>query len=126
MNQELLLKKLKEVIIEQAKENGLPEGIASLEEFEKNLDLLNADSLAGGIESREWVMKHNRTSLHQAAFFGQYNSTNLILSEIKYTNLNISPKDDFGMTPLDYAEQQGHKELAELLKKHGAKKAEEL
>jgi len=34
---------------------------------------------------------------------------------------DINAKNNQGRTPLDLAEQRGHKEIVELLRKHGAK-----
>jgi ankyrin repeat protein len=34
---------------------------------------------------------------------------------------NINPRDGDGRTPLWYAQQEGHTEIVELLKKHGTK-----
>lgn len=44
----------------------------------------------------------------------------LLISE----GADVNAKDKYGRTPLYYAEKLGHKEIAELLRKHGAVKGD--
>ena len=39
---------------------------------------------------------------------------------------DVNAKDVEGQTPLDWAEEEKHKEIADLLRKHGGKTGEEL
>jgi ankyrin repeat protein len=41
-------------------------------------------------------------------------------------NADVNAKDVEGQTPLDWAEEEKHKEIADLLRKHGGKTYEEL
>ena len=54
------------------------------------------------------------TPLHLAAQFGRKEIAELLIAE----GADVNAKGDFGRTPLDTAED---KEMADLLRKHGAK-----
>jgi len=41
-------------------------------------------------------------------------------------NADVNAKDVEGQTPLDWAEEEKYKEIADLLRKHGGKTGEEL
>jgi ankyrin repeat protein len=41
-------------------------------------------------------------------------------------NADVNAKDVEGQTPLDWAEEEKHKEIADLLRKHGGKTGAEL
>jgi len=58
-----------------------------------------------------------RTPLHQAAFRGRYKSVERLIT----AGADLNAEDNEGRTPSDLAEQRGHTEIVELLKKHGAK-----
>ena len=65
---------------------------------------------------KEW------TPLHYATNEGHKEITELLISEGAY----INAKDSKGKTPMDYAQKERKTEIAALLRKHGAKTAEEL
>lgn len=58
------------------------------------------------------------TLLHLAAYFGNVPWAKLLIS--KHARL-ILRKDNYGRTPLSWAVNQGHREMAELLLDHGAR-----
>ncbi|SMQ51049.1 unnamed protein product [Zymoseptoria tritici ST99CH_3D7] len=58
------------------------------------------------------------TLLHFAAYFGNVPWAKMLLS--KYARL-LSQKDNYGRTPLSWAVDQGHREMAELLLDRGAR-----
>jgi len=57
------------------------------------------------------------TPLHSAAFNRQVNTVEILLAKGADTNV----KDSRGRTPLVFANNEGHTEIVELLRKHGAK-----
>lgn len=60
--------------------------------------------------------------LHDAARLGYKNVTELLIEK----GADVNAKDGDGRTPLSYAQEQGHAEIVELLRKHGAKEGKEL
>jgi len=60
--------------------------------------------------------------LHNAAWKGHVEIAKLLIVK----NADVNAKDVEGQTPLDWAEEEKHKEIADLLRKHGGKTAEEL
>ena len=60
--------------------------------------------------------------LHTAALNGHKEVTELLIDN----NADVNAKGNFGRTPLDSAIKDKHTETADLLRKHGAKTAEEL
>lgn len=56
------------------------------------------------------------TPLHLAAKCGHVQAVEAIIC---FSKVNRLPKNQFGETPLDYAEALGHTEIVELLNKHG-------
>lgn len=72
-------------------------------------------------ESKKWLHSYNRNKLHHDAFFGHEDILKFHLMEIQSLS-DYHQKDDFGMTPVDYAEQQGHKEIVKLLKEFEEKR----
>ncbi len=61
-----------------------------------------------------------KTPLHNAAEYGHKEVAELLIAE----GADVSAKDTFSTTPLDYTKR--HPEIADLLRKHGGKTAEEL
>tara|TARA_B100001029_G_scaffold161687_1_gene150597 strand:+ start:279 stop:833 length:555 start_codon:yes stop_codon:yes gene_type:complete len=62
------------------------------------------------------------TPLHNAAYRGLKEIVELLIAK----GANINPKNNQGKTALDEAIEKSHEKIAELLRKHGAKTAEEL
>ena len=62
------------------------------------------------------------TPLHFAAFSGHKEIVELLIAK----GADVNAKDDDGKTPLDSAIRRKHSEIADLLRKHGAKTGEEL
>jgi len=60
--------------------------------------------------------------LHNAAWKGHVEIAKLLIVK----NADVNAKDVEGQTPLDWAEEEKHKEIADLLRKHGGKTSEEL
>ena len=63
------------------------------------------------------------TPLHGAAFFGEKEIVELLIAKGAYVNAKNKPN---GWTPLDWTGINGDHATADLLRKHGAKTAEEL
>jgi len=63
-----------------------------------------------------------RTPLHFAALDGPNEIIELLIAK----GADVNQKDVNGETPLDWAEETNNKEIADLLRKHGAKTGEEL
>ena len=61
-------------------------------------------------------------SIHDAAYEGNIEAVKQHLA----AGANVNAKDDVGKTPLDGAIEFKHPEIADLLRKHGGKTAEEL
>jgi len=59
---------------------------------------------------------YKRMALHFAALYGQLD----IVAALVKKGANVNEKDAAGKTPLDYANQYGHEEVAKLLKSSGA------
>merc|ERR1711963_256477 len=57
-----------------------------------------------------------RTPLHEAATYGHKAVVQELLQNGK---ININPRDKLGRTPLVYAEDENHPDIAQLLKEHG-------
>ena len=76
------------------------------------------------------------TPLHLAALMGHKEIAELLIAEGANVNAKIEKTgDEVGLTsteiflvltPLDWAEEEKHKEIAALLRKHGGKTGEEL
>ena len=60
--------------------------------------------------------------MHNAAWKGHVEIDKLLIVK----NADVNAKDVEGQTPLDWAEEEKHKEIADLLRKHGGKTGEEL
>ena len=60
--------------------------------------------------------------MHYAAWRGDKEIVELLITK----RADVNAKMDDGETPLDVAEEAEHTELADLLRKHGAKTGEEL
>ena len=60
--------------------------------------------------------------MHNAAWKGHVEIAKLLIVK----NADVNAKDVEGQTPLDWAEEEKHKEIADLLRKHGGKTEEEL
>ena len=60
--------------------------------------------------------------MHNAAWKGHVEIAKLLIVK----NADVNAKDVEGQTPLDWAEEEKHKEIADLLRKHGGKTGEEL
>ena len=54
------------------------------------------------------------TPLHLAAFFGRYDAAKLLTEK----GADVNAEDKLGRTPLELAAEEGHQELADLLRKH--------
>ncbi|MDA7520605.1 ankyrin repeat domain-containing protein [bacterium] len=61
-------------------------------------------------------------SIHKAAKDGNIEAVKQHLA----AGVDVNAKDVDGQTPLDWAVDKGHKEIADLLRKHGGKTREEL
>ena len=71
--------------------------------------------------------KSNQTPLHKAAFEGRDKIVNILIQNGADVNPAVQSSGSFnGMTPLDFALTKGKSSTADLLRKHGAKTAEEL
>ena len=70
--------------------------------------------------------KYGRTPLHYAASRGLKKIIELLIAQGADVNTKIEVGDYKGQTPLDGAIQWNRTETADLLRKHGAKTAEEL
>ncbi|UCC96896.1 MAG: ankyrin repeat domain-containing protein [Phycisphaerales bacterium] len=57
-----------------------------------------------------------QTPLHRASHEGNYEVAELLIAE----GAVVSVKDDEGRAALWYADQRGHNEIIELLRRHGA------
>jgi cytohesin len=66
--------------------------------------------------------KDEGTPLHNAAWKGHNEIAKLLIVK----GADVNAKDVEGQTPLDWAEEEKHKEIASLLRKHGGKTGEEL
>ena len=55
--------------------------------------------------------------IHDAAKTGNVEQVRQLIAK----SADVNAKDDMGVTPLGFAAGKGHKDVAELLKKHGAK-----
>ena len=64
----------------------------------------------------------NMTSLHQAAWNAQKDVVELLIAN----GVEVNAKNEHGHRPLDAANATIHPKTADLLRKHGAKTAEEL
>ena len=62
------------------------------------------------------------TPLHFAALFGHKEVVELLIAK----GADVNAKDDDGATPLDWAVVEDSTEIADLLRKHGGKRGEEL
>jgi len=62
------------------------------------------------------------TPLHNATWKGHKEIAKLLIVK----NADVNAKDVEGQTPLDWAEEEKYKEIADLLRKHGGKTGEEL
>ena len=60
--------------------------------------------------------------MHYAANHGH----KVIVEPLIANGADVNPKDEDGETPLDWAISRKHPEIADLLRKHGAKTGEEL
>ncbi len=60
---------------------------------------------------------HGCTPLHCAARYGHKEVAELLITK----GADINAKDDGGKTALSYAVEGGYTEIAEILRKHGAK-----
>ena len=72
--------------------------------------------VASGVDLSE-ADYDGRTGIHLAASEGHEQIVRFFISK----NVNISPKDRFGGTPLADAKRGNHQKVIELLKKHNAK-----
>ena len=61
-------------------------------------------------------------NIHDAAFWGNIEAVKQHLAE----GADVNAKGEKGETPLLYATLSGHKEIADLLRKHGGKTGAEL
>ena len=67
--------------------------------------------------------KNGWTSLHRAAIYGRKEIVELLIAK----GADVNAKDNrLRKTPLDLADNEGQKEIADLLRKHGGKTGEEL
>ncbi len=69
---------------------------------------------AAGVDLNEGEYD-KRTGIHLAASEGHLEAVRFFIEK----NVDINPKDRWGGTPLADAKREGHKEVLELLKKHG-------
>ena len=60
--------------------------------------------------------------MHNAAWKGHVEIAKLLIVK----NADVNAKDVEGQTPLDWAEEEKHTEIVDLLRKHGGKTGEEL
>jgi ankyrin repeat protein len=69
-----------------------------------------------------WLnVEHGRVALHKAAKQGSVEMVRLLL-ETKGVDVDVNVVEHKGFTPLDRAIQSGHEEVAQMLRKHGAKR----
>jgi len=68
--------------------------------------LARALTIAGGLDGRDL---HGRTALHQASRVGAQDSAWMLV----LSGASVEIRDDQGLTPLDYATQEGHDEVVE-------------
>ncbi len=95
----------------------------SIEEYSHTLDgaieRTIRDSQSQSIEEIKegvkWKKSHNRNELHYAAYFGLVEQVALHLLPLMSLH-HYYQKDDFGFMPLDYAQQQGHTKVVQMLK----------
>ena len=78
--------------------------------------------LADGVEVNAKDSLHGETPLHSAAAFGRKEIAELLIAK----GADVNAVDDDGFKPLDAAIDVGLPEIADLLRKHGAKTGEEL
>lgn len=73
--------------------------------------------------STDFVDKdHGRTLLHLASLQGHMDVVNILLDD----KPDVTAKDNDGKTPLFYAGKYGHKAVADLLSRHGAKRTHQM
>jgi ankyrin repeat protein len=71
--------------------------------------------LARGADLKAVTSYNYWTALHNAAFRGDSSVVELLLAK----GAEVEPTDKKGRTPLDLAEEIGHAEIAEMLRRHG-------
>jgi glutaminase len=71
---------------------------------------------AAGVDLNEGEYDR-RTGLHLAASEGYLEAVKFFLSK----NVDVNPKDRWGGTPFADAKREGHKDVLELLRKHGGR-----
>jgi ankyrin repeat protein len=59
----------------------------------------------------------DETALHEACLLGRAAAAEVLIAH----GADVNAKNKNGKTPMDYAKSQGHEEVIELLRKHGAK-----
>jgi len=113
---ELLITKGADVNAKEEEEGMTPLIVAVGEGYKKIIELLIANGADVNAQSEMG------TPLHNAAWKGHVGIAKLLIVK----NADVNAKDVEGQTALDWAEEEKHKEIADLLRKHGGKTGEEL
>jgi len=85
-------------------------------EDEKNAEIVEK-LLAKGADVNAKDPRQGRTPLHQAADRGRYKTAECLIA----ASADVNATDNEGKTPLSLAQEENRTEIAELLRKHGAK-----
>ena len=92
---------------------------------EGNIEVVK-QHLAAGTDVDEKGSTLGGTALHQAASKGRKEIAELLIAKGADVNAKCASGKKQGLTPLDAANETNHPEIADLIRKHGGKTAQEL